>query len=360
MASTGKPNRSGGSGLPKAPTGVRGLDEMTGGGVPRGRPTLVCGGRVRQDDARHRVPRARRDAVRRARRLHDVRGERRGADRRTCARSASTSTSWSASKKLVLDHVHIERSEIEETGEYDLEGLFIRLGHAIDIDRRQARRPRHARGAVRRAAQRRDPARRAAPAVPLAQGPRRDRGHHRRARRGHADALRPRGVRRRLRDPARPPRQRAGLDAAAARRQVPRLRARHERIPVPDRRARASRCCRSRRCGSTTRPRRERVSTGIAGLDEMLGGKGVYRGQQRAGFRLAGHRQEQPRRARSPMPRAGAASARCTSPTRSRRASCCATCARSASTSSPGSKSGLLRDPRVASDAARAGEAPGR
>ncbi len=37
-----------------------------------------------------------------------------------------------ARKKIVLDHVHIERSEIEETGEYDFEGLFIRLGHAID------------------------------------------------------------------------------------------------------------------------------------------------------------------------------------------------------------------------------------
>jgi circadian clock protein KaiC len=35
-------------------------------------------------------------------------------------------------KKLFIDYVHIERSEIEETGEYDLEGLFIRLGHAID------------------------------------------------------------------------------------------------------------------------------------------------------------------------------------------------------------------------------------
>jgi circadian clock protein KaiC len=35
-------------------------------------------------------------------------------------------------KKLVLDHVRVERSEIEETGEYDLEGLFIRLGHAVD------------------------------------------------------------------------------------------------------------------------------------------------------------------------------------------------------------------------------------
>ena len=37
-----------------------------------------------------------------------------------------------AEKLLVLDYVHIERSEFEETGEYDLEGLFIRLGHAID------------------------------------------------------------------------------------------------------------------------------------------------------------------------------------------------------------------------------------
>jgi circadian clock protein KaiC len=37
-----------------------------------------------------------------------------------------------AENKLLLDYVHVERSEIEETGEYDLEGLFIRLGHAID------------------------------------------------------------------------------------------------------------------------------------------------------------------------------------------------------------------------------------
>ena len=37
-----------------------------------------------------------------------------------------------AKKKLVIDHVRVERNEIEENGEYDLEGLFIRLGHAID------------------------------------------------------------------------------------------------------------------------------------------------------------------------------------------------------------------------------------
>jgi circadian clock protein KaiC len=37
-----------------------------------------------------------------------------------------------AEGKLVIDHVHVERSELEENGEYDLEGLFIRLGYAID------------------------------------------------------------------------------------------------------------------------------------------------------------------------------------------------------------------------------------
>ena len=119
--------------LPKAPTGIDGLDEITGGGLPRGRPTLVCGGagcgKTLLGDG---VPGARRDAVRRARRVHHLRGDRRGAgaeralarlrprragrDRR---RSRSTTSASSA-------------REIEETGEYDLEGLFLRLGLAID------------------------------------------------------------------------------------------------------------------------------------------------------------------------------------------------------------------------------------
>ena len=37
-----------------------------------------------------------------------------------------------ARRKLLVDYVHIERSEIEETGEFDLDGLFVRLGHAVD------------------------------------------------------------------------------------------------------------------------------------------------------------------------------------------------------------------------------------
>ena len=99
-----------------------------------------------------------------------------------------------------------------------------------------------------------------------------------RARRRHAHAPGPRGVRLRLRDPARSPRDRAGVDAAPARRQVSRHRARHERVPVPDRRGRASRSCRSRRSGLDHEASDERISTGIPRLDAMLGGEGVYRG----------------------------------------------------------------------------------
>lgn len=84
-----------------------------------------------EDDARHGISRARGDAILRAGRIHDVRGK--------CSRTTANLRSLgfdlaklAVQKKIVLDHVHIERSEIEETGEYDLEGLFIRLVHAIE------------------------------------------------------------------------------------------------------------------------------------------------------------------------------------------------------------------------------------
>jgi circadian clock protein KaiC len=37
-----------------------------------------------------------------------------------------------ADEKILIDHVYLERSEIQETGEYDLEGLFLRIGYAMD------------------------------------------------------------------------------------------------------------------------------------------------------------------------------------------------------------------------------------
>jgi circadian clock protein KaiC len=118
--------------LPKCPTGIAGLDEITQGGLPRGRPTLVCGG-----------PGC-------GKSLFGIEFLVRGITEfgepgvlmsfeETARDVAQNVTSLGfdipklvAQKKLAVDHVHIDRSEIEETGEYDLEALFIRLNHAIE------------------------------------------------------------------------------------------------------------------------------------------------------------------------------------------------------------------------------------
>ncbi|GAB3237776.1 circadian clock protein KaiC [Hymenobacter seoulensis] len=120
------------SALPKAPTGVEGLDEITEGGFPKGRPTLVCG------------------SAGCGKTLLGIEFLVRGIQdynepgvlmtfEETADELAANVTSLGfdlpglqAQGKLRLDHVHVDRSEIEETGEYDLDGLFIRLGYAID------------------------------------------------------------------------------------------------------------------------------------------------------------------------------------------------------------------------------------
>jgi circadian clock protein KaiC len=119
-------------GIAKAPTGIAGLDELTGGGLPAGRPTLICGGAGCGKTlvaATFLVN----GAV-----LYDEPGvfmsfEERAED--LIANVASLGFDLDrliAENRIVIDHVRIERTEIEETGEYDLEGLFIRLGFAID------------------------------------------------------------------------------------------------------------------------------------------------------------------------------------------------------------------------------------
>ena len=224
--------------LPKALTGIAGLDEITEGGFPRGRPTLICGAAGSGKTmlaAEFLVHGAVDYGEPGVFMMFEENAEELAQNLRSLGVDLDK---LQKQKKIAVDHVHIERNEIQETGEYDLEGLFIRLGHAIDTHRRQARGARHPRGAVLRPAQPRGAARRAAPAVPLAEGSRRDRGDHRRARRPVAHALRPGGVRGRLRDPARPPHRRPGVHAPAARREVPRHRARHQRVSVPDRRQR--------------------------------------------------------------------------------------------------------------------------
>ena len=118
--------------LAKAPTGIAGLDEITGGGLPAGRPTLVCG-----SAGCGKTMLAMEFLVRGATQFDEpgvfMMFEENAADLTANVRSLGFDLeALVAQKQIVLDYVHIDRSEIEETGDYDLEGLFIRLGHAID------------------------------------------------------------------------------------------------------------------------------------------------------------------------------------------------------------------------------------
>lgn len=118
--------------LPKAPTGIQGLDEITGGGLPQGRPTLVCGGA-----GCGKTLLAMEFLVRGATQFNEpgvfMAFEETAKDlTQNVASLGFDLNDLVAHKKIVLDFVYIERSEIEESGEYDLEGLFIRLGEAID------------------------------------------------------------------------------------------------------------------------------------------------------------------------------------------------------------------------------------
>ena len=132
MATTKRNNRKSNHFLPKSPTGIAGLDEITGGGLPKGRPTLVAGAAgsgktlfameflvrgVIQYDEPGVFMAFEENAEELAQNVASL-----GFDLHDLARK----------NKLVVDYIRVERTEIEEAGEYDLEGLFIRLGYAID------------------------------------------------------------------------------------------------------------------------------------------------------------------------------------------------------------------------------------
>jgi len=118
--------------LEKCPTGIRGMDDILDGGLPRGRPTLIAGG------AGSGKTMIAMEFLVRGATQYDEPGVFVSFEERTEDLVKNfASLGWDLKdledrKKLALDYVHIERSEIEETGEYDLEGLFIRLGYAID------------------------------------------------------------------------------------------------------------------------------------------------------------------------------------------------------------------------------------
>jgi len=120
------------NGILKCPTGIRGLDEITLGGLPRGRPTLVCG-----NAGCGKTLLGMQFLVQGAS-LYDEPGVCLSFEE-TAEELAANVTSLGfdlndliARNKLAVDYVYIEPSEMEETGEYDLEALFVRLGHAVD------------------------------------------------------------------------------------------------------------------------------------------------------------------------------------------------------------------------------------
>jgi circadian clock protein KaiC len=117
--------------LTKAPTGIIGLDEITCGGLPRGRPTLVCG-----SAGCGKTLFAMEFLVRGAVEYNEpgvfITFEERTEDlKKNVASLGFDLQDLIERKKLAVDFIHVERSEISETGEYDLEALFIRINYAI-------------------------------------------------------------------------------------------------------------------------------------------------------------------------------------------------------------------------------------
>ena len=118
--------------MSKTPTGIKGLDEITGGGLPLGRPTLVCGGA-----GCGKTLLAMEFLVRGATQFSEP-----GVFLSFEEKSEELAQNFASlgfdlnelvrQNQLIIDHVHLDSREIEETGEYDLEGLLIRLGYAID------------------------------------------------------------------------------------------------------------------------------------------------------------------------------------------------------------------------------------
>jgi len=118
--------------LQKTPTGISGLDEITEGGIPKGRPTLIAG-----DAGCGKTLLSLQFIVKGALEYGEpgvfMAFEEKADELAVNSASLGFDLEQLQREKLIrIDHVHVERSEIEETGEYDLEGLFIRLNHAID------------------------------------------------------------------------------------------------------------------------------------------------------------------------------------------------------------------------------------
>ncbi len=323
--------------LPKAPTGIEGLDEITGGGLPRGRPTLVCG-----SAGCGKTLLAMEFLVRGATQFGEpgvfMAFEETAEELTQNVRSLGFDLDELVEqKKLVVDYVRVERSEIEETGEYDLEGLFVRLGHAIDsigakrvvLDTIETLFGGLSNAAILRAELRRlfrwlkDKG-----VTAVITG---ERGEGTLTRQGLEEYVSDCVI---LLD------HRVTDQVSTRRLRIVKYRgtvARHQRVPVPDRRGRHLRPA-DHLAGLAARGQRRadldaasRGSTPCSAARATTAAAASWSPARRAPARPASPRT-------SPTRPAGAASAACTSPSRSRRARSSATCARSASTWSRGSR----------------------
>ena len=263
--------------LPKCPTGIRGLDEITGGGLPKGRPTLVCGGA-----GCGKTLLAMEFLVRGAMQYDEpgvfMAFEETAEELTQNVRSLGFDLDDLADrKKILVDYV-------QHRTQRDRGDRRIRPRRAVHppglrhrLHRREARRAGHDRDALRRPVPDRDPAGGAAPPVPLAQGQGRDRRHHRRARRG---ALTRHGLEEYVSDCVIVLDHRATEQVSTRRLRIVKYRGSAHGtneypflidedgfsvLPITS-------------LGLEHEASDERISTGIARLDAMLGGKGYYRG----------------------------------------------------------------------------------
>jgi len=124
--------RARGGTLPKCPTGIQGLDEITGGGLPQGRPTLVCGGPGCGKTILGLEFLVRGAAEHGESGVFVTFEERPEELARNVASLGWDLGKLEAEKRLLIEYIKVERGEIEETGEYDLEGLFVRLASAVE------------------------------------------------------------------------------------------------------------------------------------------------------------------------------------------------------------------------------------
>ncbi len=118
--------------LPKTLTGIHGLDEITGGGLPRGRPTLLCGG-AGAGKTLFAMEFLVSGAIEYGEPGVFLAFEETPQELAENVRSLGFELDELVEQnKLLVDYIHVDRNEIEEIGEYDLEGLFIRANLAID------------------------------------------------------------------------------------------------------------------------------------------------------------------------------------------------------------------------------------